>query len=137
MVVSGARYPTPEGTSEEALAQLSLRLENSVAVAKIFSANGFDAIVDEIIHAERFAQLVSLLDGQEFYFVTLLRSLEEMKQRWHAMNSPYAEKWDWLDRDIREATPRVGLWLDTTGQTPDESVAEILQRLDEALVRQS
>jgi hypothetical protein len=33
-----------------------------------------------------------------------------------------------------ERTPRLGLWLDTSGQTPQESVDEILARADEAVV---
>lgn len=32
-------------------------------------------------------------------------------------------------------TPRIGLWLDTSAQTPEESVAEIVARQRESLVR--
>jgi hypothetical protein len=39
-----------------------------------------------------------------------------------------------LDRALREETPRVGLWLDTSEQTPEETVEEIVSRLPEALV---
>ena len=33
-----------------------------------------------------------------------------------------------LDRALRQQTPRLGLWLDTTDQTPEETVDEILDR---------
>jgi hypothetical protein len=33
-----------------------------------------------------------------------------------------------LDHGLRNETPHIGLWLDTTVQTPDEMVAEILDR---------
>ena len=33
-----------------------------------------------------------------------------------------------LDRGLREETPRLGLWLDTSDQTPEETVTEILNR---------
>lgn len=33
-----------------------------------------------------------------------------------------------LDRVLREETPRLGLWLDTSRKTPDETAAEILKR---------
>lgn len=38
-----------------------------------------------------------------------------------------------LDRAIRLVSP-IGLWLDTSDLTPDETVAEILARADEARV---
>ncbi|WP_245679693.1 hypothetical protein [Actinomadura hibisca] len=31
-----------------------------------------------------------------------------------------------LDRGLRETTPRIGLWLDTSGQTPEQTVDTIL-----------
>ena len=33
-----------------------------------------------------------------------------------------------LDEVLRRETPRIGLWLDTSGQAPAETVAEILAR---------
>jgi hypothetical protein len=38
-----------------------------------------------------------------------------------------------FDRHI-EASPRIGLWLDPSAQTVDETVDEIVGRLDEALI---
>lgn len=48
------------------------------------------------------------------------------------MGSPFADRWDWIDDEIRHRTPRVGLWLDTTGLTPDQTVDTIVRRMDEA-----
>jgi len=40
-----------------------------------------------------------------------------------------------LDRALRTETPRIGLWLDTSAQTPEETVDEIIRRgRDEGLV---
>ena len=39
-----------------------------------------------------------------------------------------------LDHALREETARLGLWIDNSAQTPEETVAEILARADEALV---
>lgn len=39
-----------------------------------------------------------------------------------------------LDAILREQTPRIGLWLDSSEQTPGQTADEILQRLPEALV---
>jgi hypothetical protein len=40
---------------------------------------------------------------------------------------------DALDRALREETPRIGLWLDTSNQTALETVNEIVRRAGEAL----
>lgn len=39
-----------------------------------------------------------------------------------------------LDRALRSGTPRVGLWLDTGEQTPEQTVTAILDNLPAALV---
>jgi hypothetical protein len=40
---------------------------------------------------------------------------------------------DGLDTALA-ATPRIGLWLDTSGQTPEETVREITLRSGEAMI---
>jgi len=39
-----------------------------------------------------------------------------------------------LDDQLRRHTPHIGLWLDTSEQTVDETVAEILARRSESVV---
>ncbi len=46
------------------------------------------------------------------------------------------ELWQHLDAELRTGMPRVGLWLDTSRLTADETVDQILARLDEADLRQ-
>jgi Mrp family chromosome partitioning ATPase len=41
-----------------------------------------------------------------------------------------ASRWD----RAAHVTPRVGLWLDTTGLTPEATVDAILDRIDETVV---
>ena len=134
LIISGAEHPTIDGASPEAIDQLQLRLRNSVLLAKSFSKSGFTAIVDDIVHGNRFDQLIEDLQKESFYFIVLLRDLETLKQEWRDMNSPFAESWDWIDEDLRGNTPRVGLWLDTTNSTLTEVVEQILIRLEEGLV---
>ena len=40
-----------------------------------------------------------------------------------------------LDRSFRSETPHIGLWLDSSQQTPEETVEAIIARLPEARVR--
>ncbi len=46
----------------------------------------------------------------------------------------YGELWSIRDFDhkVRTETPQIGLWLDSSQQTPDETVDEIIARLPEA-----
>jgi len=134
LIVSGAAYGGVDGLSTEAHRQLRLRIHHAVLLAKSFREAGFNAVIDDIIAGSRFDDLYSALDGVPFSFIMLLRDLDSMKSHWRALGSPFAESWDWIDYEIRHATPRVGLWVDSTSQNEDETFNEIVARLSEATV---
>lgn len=132
LIVVGDSHPTMEGVTDEATEQLALRLRNAALLARSFYGAGFTAIIDDIIHGHRYEQLMYDLDGLPVHFVMLLRDLDVMKSIWREMKSPLADSWDWIDEEIREKTPRGGLWLDATHLTIDQTVDAIVSRLDEA-----
>jgi chloramphenicol 3-O-phosphotransferase len=134
LLTSGGVLPDASGISAEAARQLRLRLRNACLLARSFLDSGFTAIVDDIVAAHRYDDLVSELRGVPFGFVMLLPDFEHVKARWRAMGSPFVDAWDWIDDDIRSRTPRVGLWLDTTHLTPEETTDIIVERLDETTV---
>lgn len=43
-------------------------------------------------------------------------------------------KFDWLRDVLTKETPRLGLWLGTSHQTPEESADTIIAKLDESLI---
>jgi hypothetical protein len=135
MIVSGGEWPGVDPATGEAERQLRLRLHNACVLARSFREAGFMAIVDDIVAGPRFADLVEDLDGIPFGFVMLVPGFEHVKARWRAMDSPFVDQWDWIDTEIRERTPRVGLWLDTTSLSINETVDTVIARLDEAEVR--
>jgi len=137
LIVAGAAVPDVSGTTEEAARQLRLRLHNAALLARSFAAAGFSAIIDDIVAGPRFDEVAADLTGVSFSFVMLLADLEVMKARWRAMASPYADAWDWIDQDIRERTPRVGLWVETASRTPEEVAQVVFERREEAVVRGS
>jgi hypothetical protein len=67
--------------------------------------------------------------------VMLVPAFEVVHERWRQIGSPFAEVFGWIDDEIRLRTRRVGLWLDTTAFSPDQTAAAILSRLHEAEVR--
>jgi hypothetical protein len=135
MILAGGEWPDGTPTpSEEAARQLRLRLRNACLLARSFVAAGFTAVVDDIVIGSRVDDLFEDLDGVPLSFVMLTPDYEVVRQRWLAIDSPYADRWAWIDDEIRTRTRRLGLWLDTTALTPGQAVDEILARLREAAV---
>lgn len=135
MIVAGGVWP--DGTrdmSPEAAAQLALRLHNACLLARSFHGAGFSAVIDDIVIGPRLEALIQELRGVTFGFVMLLPDYEVVPRRWVEMSSPFAETFGWIDDEIRHRTRRVGLWLDTSSQSPAETVADIMSRLDETVV---
>jgi chloramphenicol 3-O-phosphotransferase len=68
-------------------------------------------------------------------FVLLVPRLEVVQQRNRERpGKDVFETWRHLDAVARSETPRVGLWLDTSDQTAEESAAEIMNRAWQAAV---
>ncbi len=134
LIVEGGQWPEAREMSIEAAAQLRLRLANACLVAKAFVAAGFAAVVDDVIIGWRVEHLLKDLSGQRFYFVMLAPSLEAVKEREAGRGTRLWEEWGWMVEEIQTATPRIGLWLDTSAQTAEETVEEIVARYREEAV---
>ncbi len=129
LVVAGARWPEAREMSEEAALQLHLRLRNACLLARSFAEAGFVAVIDDIVVGTRVDDLVREMGDMPFDFVMLTPSLEAVKRREHGRGTQLHELWGWMDREIRESTRRLGIWLDSSEQTVDETVDAILARL--------
>ena len=135
-IVSGGEWPYGgRETSDEAERQLRLRLHNACLLARSFVEHGFSAIIDDIVIGTRLDELIEELSELPFSFVMLNPTYEHVRQRWLAMNSPFADSWAWIDEEIRLHTQHLGLWLDTTLLTPEQTVDQILADQDEAAFR--
>ena len=134
MIVSGGRWPEDRVMSPEAEMQLRLRLHNACLLGRSFVAAGFTAVVDDIVVGERVEHLLQELRGERFRFVMLTPNPDAVRRREEGRGTRLWEQWGWLDEEIRERTRRIGLWLDTSEQTPDETVDAILAGWAEALI---
>jgi chloramphenicol 3-O-phosphotransferase len=141
MIVSGGQWPEPSTTSRhddrvtgEAGEQLRLRVRNMCTLGKSFCGAGFTAVLDDIIIGGALDDVREHFADQPFRFIMLRPSIDVVRQREIGRGTRLFEEWEWLD-DVIERTPRVGLWLDTSQQTPEQTVDEIVRRAwDEALV---
>ncbi|MFJ6675629.1 AAA family ATPase [Actinosynnema sp. NPDC091369] len=135
MVVSGRAEVRPDDA--EAEAQLRLRYRLSAMVADEYAAHGWTAVVQDVILGDHLAEYVDAVRTRPRYVVLLAPSADALRAREEQRaKTGYGDAWtvEDLDRGLREGTPRLGLWLDTTEQTPDETVRTILDRLDDARV---
>src|SRR5215813_11262536 len=128
MIVSGSQWPEQREMSEEARRQLRLRLRHACTLGTSFLAAGFTAVLDDIVIGLLVDVLLEELKDQPFIFVMLAPKLDAVKRRELGRGTHLWEAWAWLDDEIRDRTRRIGLWIDSSEQTPDETVDEILRR---------
>ncbi len=129
MIVSGATWKSQRGLEDEADAQLRLRLHNTCLLGASFFDVGFTAVPDDIIIGDRLPHLLEELGTRPFMFVMLTPDLDVVRQREAGRGTRLHEQWGWMDAEIRTGTRRIGLWIDSSGQTPDETVDEIMARV--------
>lgn len=135
-VVAGAVDMTPD-PDPEAVRQLELRYQASALVARHYVEAGFDFVCSDIILGDHVTTwLDSLTDIAEAHLVVLVPSVDSVVERELGRGSNAYRDWQAPGMTLADAvrafqesladTPRRGLWLDTSGQTPAESVDQIL-----------
>ncbi len=137
MVVSGREHMAP-GASREAERQLDLRYRLGAMTADAYFEAGFTVVVQDIVMGPALATYVSRIASRPLHVIVLAPSVDVVIVR-EAARGKTAYRPDGptvadLDAYLRSQTPPIGLWLDTSDHTPDETVAEILARRDEARI---
>ncbi|MEU3655122.1 AAA family ATPase [Streptomyces sp. NPDC032161] len=136
MVVSGRAEMVP-GAYEEAAAQLRLRYRLSAMTADTYAEEGWTAVVQDVVLGEELNAYLDLVRTRPLYAVVLAPETCAVAEREAGRTkSGYGAGWtvEALDQVLREETPRVGLWLDTTGQSVDQTVDAVLDGLERARV---
>ncbi len=126
-----------EPATVEATAQLQLRYELSARTADAYAAAGFVAVVQDVILAEDVKPYMASLLTTQKYLLVLAPRTDVVQERERLRNKTgYGENWtvDSLAPYLWRDTPRIGLWLDTSEQTPDDTMAELLARLPDARI---
>ncbi|MEV4523638.1 AAA family ATPase [Micromonospora tulbaghiae] len=129
MIVSGRADMTAEPT-DEALRQLRLRYDLAASAADRYASAGFTVVLQDVVLGADLPAMVGRIRHRPLAVVVLAPRPEVVAAR--ERDRPKKGYGDWpvadLDAGFRADTPRIGLWLDTSGQTPEETVAEILAR---------
>lgn len=131
MICSG-REEMSSTPSEEALRQLHLRYRLAASAAKLYDLAGFTVVLQDNYYGEALPLMLSLLQPHAVQTAVLCPDAQAIARREAArgkdgytgfqVNALYAE--------FMRTTPRIGLWLNNSGQTPAETVQALLDQLD-------
>jgi len=137
MVVNGRVDMWSADPPAEAVRQLRLRYDLACLVADRYAQAGFVVILQDIVLGQHLSEMADRIHTRPLYVVVLAPSVDVVKAREAARRAArgkvaykpgdlgIAE----LDRALREDTPHIGLWIDTSEQTVEHTVEEILARL--------
>ncbi len=129
MIVSGRADMTAE-PSDEALRQLQLRYDLTASAADRYASAGFTVVLQDVDLGADLPAMVGRIRHRPLAVVVLAPRAEVVAARERDRSKTGYGDWPVADLDagFRADTPRIGLWLDTSDQTSEETVAEILAR---------
>ena len=137
MIVSGRVEVRPDA-DEEALRQLVLRYAGVLSVGNVFLNGGFNVVVEDVIIGPILREFLALVPVPEFHLVFLDPDAAaiERRERERDRVAYGPDRWSvgGLQAVLREETDRIGLWLDTSGQSAEQTVEAILSNLDASRV---
>lgn len=130
MIVSDRVDMSPD-PSDEAWRQLRLRYRLTAMACDEYFREGFTVVAQDVILGEPLGEMVRLIKQRPLLVVVLAPRPDAVvaRDRARSKNDAYDE-WtiEALDKGLRTDTPKIGLWLDTSEQTPEQTVDEILSR---------
>ncbi|MFV0399132.1 MAG: AAA family ATPase [Oscillospiraceae bacterium] len=127
MVVRG-REEMSDAPTPEALSQLDLRYRLTAQAAKQYHKAGFTVVVQDNYYGDKLPYLLSLLAPEQVQVVVLCPNADTIRQReagrgkigYHGFSV------ESLYHAFMQDTPRIGLWIDNSFQTPEETVNQIM-----------
>ena len=137
MIVNGQEEISP-GNWDAAEKQLHMRYRLATQAAIAYAEAGFTVIYQDVILGSELAYVIGLFQPVDLPIsVVVLAPSPEVAAR-RDRDRPKTGYGDWtaeeLDAALRRETPRLGLWLDTSHMTVDETVDAILARRAEARI---
>ena len=123
--------------SPEAEAQLWLRYRLAASAAAQYVSAGFTVVYQDIVIGSALAEVVALHAAHPLALFVLCPRAEVLAARDAARPKtgyPDEATVAAFDRVVRQETPRLGYWLDTSDLTLAETVDHILGHIDQAWV---
>ena len=127
--------------ADEARRLLDLRYRLSAMVADEYAAHGFTTVVQDNIYGADVERWLGAITARPRHLVVLRPAVDvvaarDEQRRRTTGKVAYRDGFTPAinDTHVATTTAKLGLWLDTSTQTPEETVAEIARRAGEALI---
>jgi adenylylsulfate kinase-like enzyme len=139
--VNGWVHFDDQDQTSEARRCLDLRYRLAAVVADEYASAGFTCVVQDNIYGGHVQEWMGAIRARPRRLVVLRPTVEVVEARDQARRErtgkvayrgAYTPAQN--DADLMATPQDLGLWLDTSAQTPDQTVAEILQREAEAVI---
>lgn len=129
MIVSGREEMLPE-SSPEAERQLKLRYRLAADAAETYFAAGFTVVVQDVIVGPVLQDFVNQFVSRPLFVIVLTPNPQVIALREKNRSKQGYGLWtvEQLDDLLRRQTPHLGLWLDTSALTAEQTVDQILLR---------
>ena len=130
MVVAGRQEMTAD-PSDEARRQLRLRYRLGAATADAYHQAGFSVVVQDIVIGPALSDYVASIASRPLVVVVLVPRTDVVAQRERQRpKTAYRDGFDSieaLNAGLRQDTPRLGWWIDTSDQQPEQTVDLIVE----------
>ncbi len=129
MIITGREEMSPN-PSDEALKQLNLRYKLAASTADAYFEAGFNVVLQDNIIGKMLEYFIEMVGNRPLYVIALCPRPEVVAERERERNKKGYGEWGVTEFDnlFRSETPKIGLWLDSSELTPEETVDEILKR---------
>lgn len=131
MIVSG-REEMRDQPPQEAVRQLYMRYRLAAQAARTYYDEGFSVVLQDNYYAEALEYMMELFERYPLEIIVLCPSVETVKRREkeRAKTGYTGFRVEELYEEFLRKTPRVGFWIDTSNQTPAQSVEAILRHFE-------
>ena len=135
-VISGKALPGGEGPADEVDRQIKLCIKNQCLLAKSYSEAGFVPLMDFVVPGRSDLDVyLGHLRDHTLYLVVLAPQVSVALFRDEERNEKtIGAKWAHFDSQMRTELRDVGLWVDTSELSLDDTIRVVLERKPEALL---
>jgi predicted kinase len=126
-IVSGRAETTPS-SDDEADDQLRLRYRLAAAAADMYAEAGFTVVLEDVVAGEHLRDLRTSIRSRPCHVFVLTARADVLERRDAARRGTGYGTWsaEELLGVFFDATPRLGVWLDTSDLDPNSTVDAIL-----------
>lgn len=119
MIVNNRKEIQPDAGRAE-LDQLRLRYRLAAESAQLYCEAGFTVVIQDVVVGPLLNDFVSYVTSRPFYIIVLCPHPDVVKVREASRSKKGYGVWsvEELDRVLKDETPRIGMWLDTSELTP-------------------